>query len=110
MQYRFIMRPRQANVPLQPSQSLYELHPRSLDEDIAAMYVDEPLLDLLRWWETSWTNNFLPLEKRYVNDERAAVLRAAFEKLVPLVEASIPPWIHIDAHYPDDISPEDGMR
>lgn len=71
------------------------------------MYVDPPLIDLLRWWESSWTGNFLAVENQYVNDERAALLRGAFEKLAPLVEASTPVWISVDPHYPDDISSAD---
>lgn len=107
MQYRFFMRLRQASVPLQPSRSLYELHPGSIDEEIAAIYVNPPLLDFLRWWENSWISNFLAVENQYVNNERAALLRGAFEKLVPLLEASTPVWISLDPQYPDDITSAD---
>ncbi|MBP2319335.1 hypothetical protein ACFP47_01250 [Nesterenkonia lacusekhoensis] len=105
MQHSFIMRPSQANFPLQPSRSLHTLHPRSLDEEIAERYVDPPLLELLRWWEESRTNNFLAGENQYVNDERASLLREVFEKLIPLVEASTPDWISIQPYYPKSISP-----
>ena len=65
------------------------------------------LLGLLRCCKKSWTSDFLAVENQYVNDERASLLREAFQKLIPLVRASTSDWITIHPYYPKVISQAD---
>jgi hypothetical protein len=100
MKYFIIFGPNLAPMPLTQSASFSELHPRAIRDDIAEIYLSPALVGVLRYWGTTWNNNFIADENRYVDDQVERVLHGMFEQLIPLVREQLPDWIQLKTAYP----------
>lgn len=96
MEYEMTFRPNLSPVPIQPSESLYNLHPSCTKEDIAQLYLSEPLNGLIRFWAVAWNDNAVVNDSiSFVNEDVANILRDLHGKLLPLIRSELPEWIHL---------------